>query len=203
MQIDADRVPIAELKKLYGQRKFYAEYVPALGISIQKDGRSGFVSSENARLLEQYHQARGQGLRVKEEFLAALGRVPKSEPVPDGGDSASIERQKASPLQERHVPERTGLLGTAAPAPLDLLKIATELRNMPMLARWLATHMFLQESAWSNLVMPREILLVLFEMRRLPTCKENRFSRYGFDFIACTPKKSEWLVRFRNQIPSS
>ncbi|MEH1842122.1 MAG: hypothetical protein V7L20_26165 [Nostoc sp.] len=193
MQTNADRVPIADLKKLYGQRKFYAEYVPALGISIVKDGRSGFVSGDDARLLEQYHQIRGQGLKAKEEFLAALGHVPKeSESVP----TVIAERHKAAPLEQTYLPERIGLLGTAAPAPFDLLKIAGELRNMPMLARWLATHMLLQESAWSNLVIPKELLLVLFEMKRLPTCKENKFSRYGFDFIACTPKKAEWFVRF-------
>ncbi len=196
-QIDmyhTDRVPITELKRHYGNRKFYSEYVPALGIKIQREGRFGFVTPEEAKLLEQYHEARGKGEVAKLAFLDKLGRV--LAPVPQPNTITTSTTQQLTTSVPKLVPERLGLLGTAAPAPLDLLEVAKSLEDMPKLARFLATHMMLQEAAWSNLVVPKEILLILLERKQLPSCKDNKFSRYGFEFIACTPKRTEWRVQF-------
>jgi hypothetical protein len=81
-----DRVAIAPLKTRYGHRKFYTEYIPVLGIQIQKEGKKRIVIIRSVLLvlldrekLPRLKQFKARGFefrrvdeRNNEEWLAKL-----------------------------------------------------------------------------------------------------------------------------------
>jgi hypothetical protein len=177
-----DRVAIAPLKARYGHRKFYTEYVPKLGIAIQKEGNNGYITQEEAQLLERYHEARGRGKEAVAEFLAQLERVPEY-----------VQASEKLSVSE-HVPTRTGTIQQIELLPpTQLLQLADSLPQLSPVARWLATSWVLQMVAVQQIVIIRSVLLVLLDRDKLPRLR--RFQARGFEFRRVNDKNSEeWLA---------
>ncbi|OKH14853.1 hypothetical protein NIES592_08220 [Fischerella major NIES-592] len=174
-----DRVAIAPLKARYGHRKFYTEYVPVLGIHIQKEGKNGYISQYEAELLEKYHEARGRGKEAVTEFLALLERIPEH-----------VTPNKSSILE--HVPTRTGTFEQIPPT--QLLQLADSLPQLSPVGRWLATDWVLQVAAMQRIVIIRSVLLVLLDREKLPRLR--RFRARGFEFWRVDDRSSEeWLAK--------
>ena len=174
-----DRIAIAPLKQRYGHRKFYTEYIPVLGIQVQKDGRSGYVTQQEAQLLERYHAIRGRGKDAVTEFLEQLERVPTCE---------------ESPMLE-HVPTRTDTHSTLADdiSRLELLKLAGTLQEINTVSRWLITSWLLEAVARQQIVIIRSVLLVLLDREKLPQLR--RFQARGFEFKRVNDRSNEeWLA---------
>ncbi len=188
-----DRVAIAPLKVHYGQRKFYKEYLPVLGIQTQKDGRNAYITQDEAHLLEGYHEARGKGKEAIADFLTSLGHVPEhvSEYVPN---------LSKPPVSER-IPTRTETRSTSAETTslaadisrIELLKLAGKLQEMNSVARWLATSWVLQMVAVQRIVIIRSVLLVLLDREKLPRLRH--FKARGFEFRRVDDRNNEeWLA---------
>ncbi|MCC5618821.1 hypothetical protein LC605_27785 [Nostoc sp. CHAB 5836] len=171
-----DRIAIAPLKERYGHRKFYTEYLPALGIQTTKDGKNAYITGHEAELLEKYHEARGRGKEAVAEFLAQLGKhVPEyvphiPEPIP------------------KHVPIRAHDISR-----IELLRMAGTLQEMNSVARWLATDWVLQTAAMQQIVIIRPVLLVFLDRDKLPRLK--RFCARGYEFRRVDDRSNkEWLA---------
>ncbi|MBN3993861.1 MAG: hypothetical protein HWQ36_26105 [Nostoc sp. NMS2] len=172
-----DRVAIAPLKERYGHRKFYTEYIPKLGIQIQKEGKSGYITQQEAHLLERYHEARGRGKEAAAELLANLERIPTHD------ESPTLE----------HVPTRTRTLEQIPPT--QLLQLADSLPQLTPVARWLASSWVLQMVAMQQIVIIRSVLLVLLDREKLPRLKQ--FKARGFEFKRVDNRSSEeWLASY-------
>ncbi|MBW4514529.1 MAG: hypothetical protein KME11_04830 [Timaviella obliquedivisa GSE-PSE-MK23-08B] len=67
-----DRVPVADLLQQHKKTTLYVEYFKRLGITPFRDGLEAYITPEQANLVAQYHQAKGQGKEYLNKFLASL-----------------------------------------------------------------------------------------------------------------------------------
>ena len=169
-----DRAAIAPLKLRYGHRKFYTEYLPALGIQTKMQGKNAYVTQYEAELLEKYHEARGRGKEAVAEFLAGLEHVPQA-------------REHVSTRTET----RTDLSHDISR--IELLRMAGTLQDINPVARWLITGWVLQTVSRQQIVIIRSVLLVLLDRDKLPRLR--RFRARGFEFKRVDYRSNEeWLA---------
>ena len=193
---EIDRVAIAPLKLLYGHRRFYEEYLPALGIQVQKEGRHGYISQHEAELLEKYHEARGRGKDAIASFLEQVRHVPEhvpeknNQPVPVRTDMRTTSNFLRENIENQDMSR------------VELLRLAGSLEEMGAIARWMATAWILESVAMQNIVIIRPVLLLLLDRDKLP--RQRQFKARGFEFQRVNDKSSEeWLVAQANDLQST
>lgn len=173
--VDVDRVAIAPLKARYGQRKFYTEYIPTLKIKIHKEGKNGYISLSDAELLEKYDQARGRGKEAVTEFLQKLGYL--SSAAPDEEESGLVRTDIRS----------SNISG------MELLTLAGNLKDMDLVAKWLASDWILRVAVIQQIVIIRPVLLILLDREKLPRFRS--FQARGFEFNRVNERSNEeWFV---------
>jgi hypothetical protein len=168
MGLNTESINTSTIMERYGikSRTTLNDWLSLAGIQSFKEGKETFIHSFQLDALDAI--AREKGWKIN---YSAGAKIEDYEPVLH---EPKIDQPQIAVSEE-----------------VDLLAIAREFESLPTLARWYTAHLILERLVAKKVVLPKEIVLLLLNKRRLPRCVDGFFAWGNFGFHRIS---SNWLV---------
>lgn len=170
MEINTESINTSVVMERYGikSRTTLNDWLERAGITSFKEGKQTFIHAYQLDALDAI--AREMGRKVN--YSVGTPATDFIQPV--------VREEK----EITSIPEQN----------FDITGLVKEFELLPSLAKWYASYLILEHLALKQVIIPRDILLIILGKKKLPSCKEGNF-RYGnFMFIATDEDKREWFV---------